>query len=244
MNFVVGDIHGEKTKLILLLTNILSIDINASFIFIGDSIDKGEDPYSTLKHLQQFSDKHNCIFLRGNHEYYWELLENNEDQYADYLLRYGGLNTIHSVNKKRSFSEVKAQLFKEFRPFFSSLKNYHSTGEFIITHSGIPPELYTTPIENIPLEKLLFNRYDFIKTKKMYFNKKIIFGHTGFYSPFYDGFKIGIDTAACYLESQPITAFCTNQEFFINSANETTQLSSIDLSICPTIPRIKAWRTI
>lgn len=243
MNFVIGDIHGEKTKLEMLLNNIISIDEKPSFIFIGDYIDKGENPYSTLKYLQHFSEKHKCIFLKGNHEYYWELLSSDTDQHTNYLLKYGGLNTVHSIGKT-SFLEAKTELFKEFGPFFSTLKNYHLTGKYVITHSGIPPELYKTPIENIPAEKLLFNRYDFIKTYKKYFDKIVIFGHTGFYSPYYDGYKIGIDTAACYLDTQPLTAFCTDKDFFIDSYNQITQLSTINQDVCPAIPRIKAWRQL
>jgi hypothetical protein len=36
----------------------------------------------------------------------------------------------------------------------------------------------------------------------------VIFGHTGFYYPYSNEYKIGVDTAACFLETQPLTAFC------------------------------------
>lgn len=244
MNYVIGDIHGEETKLKLLLKNILAIDKNPSLIFIGDYINKGENSYQTLQYLTDLSNQYNCIFLRGNHEYYWELLESNSDQYAGQLIKYGGLNTVHSINKDGSFLETKTKLFTEFKSIFSSLKNYHQQGNYIITHSGIPPEFYNTAIENVPVEKLLFNRYDFIKHPSKYFEKTVIFGHTGFYSPFYDGKKIGIDTAACYLKEQPLTAFCLDGDFFIDSHNKTTQLSAINQAICPAIPRVKAWQQL
>ncbi|MBA3971211.1 MAG: serine/threonine protein phosphatase [Bacteroidetes bacterium] len=242
MTFVIGDIHGEISKLRTLINNILTIDSAASFVFIGDYIDKGEDAYSTLKFLQNLSNKHECVFLRGNHEYYWELLQDNKDHYADYLKKYGGLNTIHSINKNLSMYEVKVILFAEFSPLFLSLKNYHLADSYVITHSGIPADLFSATLEDIPAEKLLFNRYDFIKKQEQYKGNTVIFGHTGFYSPYYDGYKIGIDTAACYLESQPLTAFCTSAEFFINSSNNIIQLSEINQSFCPAIPRVKAWR--
>jgi hypothetical protein len=159
-------------------------------------------------------------------------------------MKYGGMNTVHSFDKNISFSETKSRMFNEFRSFFSSLKNYYSADGYMITHSGIPAENFNTAIENIPAEKLFFNRYDFIKMQQPYFGQKVIFGHTGFYSPYYDGFKIGIDTAACYLEAQPLTAFCTSGEFFINSSDNIIQLSSINQSVCPAIPRVKAWRKI
>ncbi len=244
MNFVIGDVHGECTKLRALINNIISVDKQPNFIFIGDYMDKGEDAYSTLKYLMQLSQEYNCIFLRGNHEYCWELANDNNDKYAESLTKYGGKNTINSISKGSSFLETKKILFTEFRSFFDLLKNYYAIGDYIITHSGLPPKLYNTTIEKIPTDQFLYNRYDFIRFDKLYFNKKIIFGHTGFYSPYYDGYKIGIDTAACYLETQPLTAFCTNEEFFINSNNETSQLSSINQAVCPAIPRVKAWRQL
>ena len=244
MIFVIGDIHGEETKLKLLLKNILAIDKNPTLIFIGDYINKGENSYTTLKYLSQLSSEYKCTFLRGNHEYFWEKMNTNTDEYAGQLLKYGGMNTVQSIDKKASLMETKSILFKEFGSFFSSLKNYHSMDKYIVTHSGIPPELYETTIDNIPAEKLIFNRYDFIKTEKRYFNKIIIFGHTGFYSPFYDGYKIGIDTAACYLKEQPLTAFCTDEDFFIDSHNKTIQLSAINQDVCPAIPRVKAWQQL
>jgi diadenosine tetraphosphatase ApaH/serine/threonine PP2A family protein phosphatase len=112
----------------------------------------------------------------------------------------------------------------------------------VITHSGIPPELFMVNLENIPCDRLLFNRYDFISTDQLYFGKRVIFGHTGFYSPYFDGFKIGIDTAACYLEEQPLTAFCIEDEFFIDSGKNIVKLTNLDQTFCPAIPRVKAWR--
>lgn len=244
MNYVVADIHGEHIKLKLLINNILSIDANAGFIFIGDYIDKGEDSYKTLQYLTDFSNKHTCSFLRGNHEYYWELLQDDQDKYAAYILKYGGKNTIYSIDKSLTIVEAKKLLFSEFDFFFKSLKNYYIAGNYVITHSGIPPRLFLTDIATIDTEDFLFNRYDFIKTEKLFFDKKIIFGHTGFYYPYYDGYKIGIDTAACYLPEQPLTAFCIEGAFFINSSNSSIQLSSIDQSCCPVIPRVTAWRQL
>ncbi len=244
MNYVIGDIHGEISKLKLLLKNIIAQDKAPSFVFIGDYVDKGEDAYAVLEHLVQLSKEYSCVFLRGNHEYYWEQLNSENDEHAAHLIRYGGKNTVLSVGKNATLSETKKKLFSEFGSFFASLKNYHQTDKYVMTHSGIPPELYDTSIEKIPAEKLMLNRYDFIKQKTKYFDKIVIFGHTGFYSVYYDGYKIGIDTAACYLKEQPLTAFCTDEDFFINSDNQTVQLSSINQDVCPAIPRVRAWQQL
>ncbi|MCE3278366.1 MAG: putative phosphohydrolase [Bacteroidetes bacterium] len=242
MNFIIGDIHGEFNKLKKLVSNIISSDNDPTLIFIGDYTNKGEDPYNTLIFLLELNNKYKCIFLRGNHEYMWQKLQNNKGKDAEDLLKYGALNTTLSINKDHNLLETKTYIEEKFSIILNNLKNYYECDNFIITHSGIKPDQYNTPINNIAAEDFLFNRYDFISLEKLYFNKRVIFGHTGFYSPFYDGFKIGIDTAACYLEAQPLTAFCTSEDFFINSANIITPLSSINKSFCPAIPRVKAWR--
>jgi serine/threonine protein phosphatase 1 len=242
MNFVIGDIHGELDKLKLLMKNIFSLDSRPSLIFIGDYLDKGDNPYGTLKYLNSLATTSECFFLRGNHEFFWEQLKDDNDEYASYLIKYGGKNTVYSIDKNLALVKAKQMLFSEFNEFFFKLKAYHITEKFAITHSGIPPELYQVNLENISPERLLFNRYDFISTYQYYGDKRVIFGHTGFYSPYYDGFKIGIDTAACYLETQPLTAFCIEDEFFIDSGKNIIKLSNIDQSCCPAIPRIRAWR--
>lgn len=242
MNFVIGDIHGEYTKLRMLVENIFLRDQHATLIFIGDFSDKGEDPYSVFKYLKELSTKTNCIFLRGNHEYYWECMQENSDKYAEALLKYGAQNTIASINDRLTPMDTKNILYEEFGSILNNLQNYYEYKDFVITHSGIPPGQYLTELKNMSTEDFLFNRYDFISCQQLYFSKKIIFGHTGFYSPFYDGFKIGVDTAACYLETQPLSAFCLDQDFFINSSDIITQLKDINQSYCPAIPRVRAWR--
>ena len=124
--------------------------------------------------------------------------------------------------------------------FFSDLKPFWVGTNYIAVHSGIKPEDYNTPIDELDVERLIFNRYDFIKHEKKYLGKyKVIFGHTGFYSPFVDDYKIGIDTAVCYIKDQPLTAYSPDLDSFINSNGEYYSLKTIAQNYCPNIPRIK-----
>jgi serine/threonine protein phosphatase 1 len=107
MNFVIGDIHGELIKLQKLLKNIFSVDENPTLIFIGDYLDKGEDPYGTMKYLGNLASTRDCVFLRGNHEFYWEKLKDRDDEFSSYLLKYGGKNTIFSIGKDLTIVEAK-----------------------------------------------------------------------------------------------------------------------------------------
>ena len=65
MNFVIGDVHGEVTKLKSLIKLIDKNEANPSFIFIGDYIDKGENSKKLLDYLIELKSKYPIIFLLG-----------------------------------------------------------------------------------------------------------------------------------------------------------------------------------
>ena len=242
MRFVIADIHGEITKLKKLINHILRIDKQPYLVFIGDYLDKGESSYEVLKYLVDLSDYYECIFLFGNHEYIWLNLYEDFEKNSSYLIRYGGRNTIESFGCN-SIEETYHKMIAEFSDFFSNLTNYWSNDEFIVVHSGILSNDYDKPIEEIPVDRLLFNRYDFLKNRQLYMKKyKIIFGHTGFYYPYIDSFKIGIDTAACYLGEQPLTAFCLDNQKFYNSKEESFSRKEYSTTMCPIIVRVKPYR--
>jgi serine/threonine protein phosphatase 1 len=244
MIFVVGDIHGEITKLQQLVKNILAADSSPSFVFIGDYIDKGEDAKATLDYLEELSKKYNCIFLTGNHEYIWLNLKEGDEKWMEYLKKYGGNNTLQSFGCK-TMLETKEKMIEGYSSFFSSLQSYYQYKNYIVVHSGIKPEHYKIKPAEIKLQDLLFNRYDFISSSSCYLNEfTVIFGHTGFYTPYNDGYKLGVDTAACFLESQPLTAFNADENYFINSFNRVTELKEIDKTVCPNILRNKPWRAV
>ncbi len=242
MTYIVGDIHGEISKLERLVHNIKRRDPDAKFVFIGDYIDKGEDAYKTLLFLEDLAKENECTFLIGNHEYTWLNYGSGDTETGQYLLKYGAVQTIQSL-KATSLDEAREKLLNEFSGFFDSLQKYWITESYIVVHSGISPVDYDVPIRDIPTERLLFNRYDFIAQTKLYLDHyKVMFGHTGFYSPYIDEYKIGIDTAACFLRDQPLTAFCVENSQFIDSNNLSYRLNDENFGYCPSIVRCKPWR--
>jgi serine/threonine protein phosphatase 1 len=235
MSFVIGDIHGEISKLEKLIDNILLVDSDPNLIFIGDYIDKGENPFEVLKYLDVLQHKFSCEFLLGNHEHVWMGSMLKPDH--EYLLKYGGRKTMDSFGCS-DILETKNKMMSEFEAFFKSLKKYHQSEEYFICHSGISEAYFNTQPDAIPEKEYLFNRYDFIGNNKLYLNRfKIIFGHTAFYSPYVDSYKIGIDTAACFMPSQPLTAFNTRDKYFINSNNSTKAIESFNSMERPNIVR-------
>lgn len=241
MIFVIGDIHGEVSKLFKLLRRIESLDKTAIYVFVGDYIDKGENPMECLQLLDKLSKENKCTFLIGNHEYIWINLKENDKNAFEYLSKYGGLNTIKSFNQENIYA-TKELMVERFSSFFDKLVPFWINEKYVITHSGFEPAFMDKNLKKIPIKKLLFNRYEFIKQERYFKNKKMIFGHTGFYVPYVDSFKIGIDTAACFLKNQPLTAFCLEEEFFINSKGEVSHLKYIKSDRCPNIVRVKPWR--
>jgi len=236
LKYVVGDIHGEITKLKNLIQKISNIDTKPEFIFIGDYIDKGENAKATLDYLDLFRKNFPCVFLLGNHEYFWKQAEKN----LNYLLNYGAKSTIHSFGFS-DLVETKNFLFDRYKDLFNLMTDYYIVDAYFISHSGIDPQKYfTNDLNEIPTISFLFNRYSFIK-EESYFQKKykVIFGHTAFYKPYYDLYKIGIDTAACYLLSQPLTAFCIDNSMFINSHGQQYNLDSLPINACANIVRNK-----
>lgn len=237
MNFIIGDIHGEINKLKNLISYILLKDKNPELIFIGDYIDKGENSFKTLQYLSDLKNKFNCTFICGNHEYLWLKMKDDDIVTQEYLLKYGARLTIESLNVQNIF-QAKRKLTDYFGDFFSNLIAYWKNENYIVVHSGIKPEDYSLPIESLDISRLIFNRYDFLKQEKYYLNKyKIIFGHTGFFSPYVDQYKIGVDTSACFMKSQPITAFSTEDELFIDSSGNSFSLKNIPKNQCPNINR-------
>lgn len=231
MNFVIGDLHGEITKLKSLIKLIEKKVNNPSLIFLGDYIDKGENSMELLDYLIELKGIYPTIFLLGNHEHNWLNIKKNKNS----ILKYGGSKTIQDF-KSKSIEECKTKILKNYFEIFDSLKTFYETENFFICHSGLSKkDLEEGKVENLNFN---LNRYDFI-TSKSFFKKrkKIIFGHTAFFSPYIDEYKIGIDTGACYLKEQPITSLCLETKLFYNSNEEIYGIDKIRKDICPIIIR-------
>ena len=126
MKFVVGDIHGEISKLKKLILHITSIDKTPDLIFIGDYLDKGEDVKQTLLYLNELSKRYSCTFILGNHEYLWMTLHETFSESSEYLIKYGGLQTVNSFQCK-DVIETHKILMNDFGDFFSKLLHLYLT---------------------------------------------------------------------------------------------------------------------
>lgn len=231
MNYAIGDIHGMFDKLKSLISFIIKKDANPIFIFVGDYINKGQNARQVLDYLKILNTQYKCHYLIGNHEYYWMNHESNKS-----ILDSKGGNETQNSFGYNSYRKTYNYIKTEYSFIFKNLKRYYKKENFIITHSGLNPKKFNKPLNDFTTSDVIFNRFDFLNLRRFYRGKyTIIFGHTAFYSPFYDGYKIGIDTGACYEDQQPLSSFCLESQEFIDSNKNISTLSSINKNIVPII---------
>src|SRR5438874_962316 len=70
MIVAIGDIHGEITKLKVLMKTLITRGlVDGTVIFLGDYVDRGENSVAALDYLIFLKEKNpNFIFLAGNHD--------------------------------------------------------------------------------------------------------------------------------------------------------------------------------
>ncbi len=190
--FVVGDIHGCFDKLCALMDKIPLNIGRDQLLFIGDYIDRGPGSIEVVDYLIDLKKRSpGTIFLKGNHE---DMLQNYLDgiDRFTYLLN-SGQQTLDAyldrLHESEDFPVPAAHL-----EFFSSLRLYYQTEDYIFVHAGLREKI---PLESQDKMDLLWIRDEFIYSDYD-FGKRVIFGHTPFKEPLLQPNKIGIDTGAVY----------------------------------------------
>jgi len=198
--YIIGDIHGCFSKLQNIYAKIQNIiEDEDIIIFLGDYIDRGSDSYNVIEFLISISDKHNIVFLKGNHEsMLFEYINGDVDM--DLFYYNGGDKTVKSYKKHTGVFNIP----ESHMDFLKNLALYYEGNNFIAVHAGLNPK-----IDNMEAQKeddLLWIREQFFKADKTW-EKTVIFGHTptiyltkknsGIY---HDETRniIGIDTGAVY----------------------------------------------
>jgi serine/threonine protein phosphatase 1 len=187
--FIIGDIHGCLAILKRLMGSIPWHPNRDRLIFIGDYIDRGEDPKGVVDYilaLKSYSPFVQCLV--GNQEVMFLDYLNGKDQELYFLN--GGWHTAKS-NKIQDSSQ-KRTIPQEHMAFFRSLERFIELDGFYIVHAGFRPGV---ALEKQSLEDLVWIRDPFLSSEYG-FGKRVIFGHTPFDEPLVMENKIGIDTSA------------------------------------------------
>jgi len=190
--FVIGDIHGCLDMLKGLIDKIEWDPANDRLIFIGDYIDRGENPKGVVDFILKLKKDSSLIqCLIGNHEQmFLDYLSGVDSQSS---LLNGGLSTLKSYEEVRR-SQDDALIPSSHLDFFSSLLSMVDLEQYYIVHAGFRPNI---SIEDQDLNDMIWIREEFIYSNYD-FGKVVIFGHTPLNSPLIMKNKIGIDTGAVF----------------------------------------------
>tara|TARA_R100000935_G_C2810662_1_gene154803 strand:- start:339 stop:1064 length:726 start_codon:yes stop_codon:yes gene_type:complete len=114
---VIGDIHGGYRALKQLLET-ANLPSKTKYIFVGDYVDGWSESAEVISYLINFSQDHECIFIRGNHD---ELLYNylTTGDKNPLWLNQGGQSSVDSYS---NLSKTKKEIHIRF---LENLTNYY-----------------------------------------------------------------------------------------------------------------------
>ena len=205
---VVPDLHGVHSIYEQVEAYIKNdCEANRTIIFLGDYMDRGEAGVLEGKHFKDagsylimrdliklqgwaHEEEREIIFLRGNHEvfyedYYLEKKTYAEDEYA--FFRESNACLSHFFEKDEKFYDDFIFFLKGLKPYYLD-KKY----AYLFIHAGIDPD--EKDIDKQAKDGLIY----WIRDKFLFSEKKlpytVIFGHTPFSKPFMRSDKIGLDS--------------------------------------------------
>jgi len=219
---VIGDIHGGCRALQQVLER-TEVRPDDQLIFLGDYVDGWSESSQIIQFLIEFSEKQDCIFIKGNHDAWcedWLAF----GQKPDVWLFNGGKSTVESY-ADYSLEELDIHL-----EFFQRMKNYFIDDQNrLFIHAGYSSmhgpekEVYSSNYRwdrtlwetAVAMDKKL-QRNSELYPKRLLLYKEIFIGHT----PTLDiGIKIpankaniwNMDTGAAYTGSLSIMDIDTKQ---------------------------------
>jgi serine/threonine protein phosphatase 1 len=190
--FIVGDIHGCLEMLKRLMDRIDWRPDQDGLIFLGDYIDRGEDPRGVVDFILTLLKTSSLIqCLAGNHEdVFLSFLAGGD---LGPLLMNGGMTTLQSYEMDDK-KEGEPTIPTDHMAFFQTLHPWLELKDYYVVHAGFRPGV---DIQRQSFEDLMWIREPFIRSNYD-FGKRVIFGHTPFYEPLVADNKIGLDTGAVF----------------------------------------------
>lgn len=130
---VIGDIHSCAIPLKKILGK---YNKDTLYIFLGDYFDRGTEPIETMKILNNYLDKRNVIFLKGNHEIHIQ-------KYIAGIKNGKGYEFMSkTLPKLKSQNDIDTNKF--LRKLLNRLQDvsliFFDNKRFIFTHAGLMPE--------------------------------------------------------------------------------------------------------
>jgi serine/threonine protein phosphatase 1 len=183
--FIVGDIHGRRAQLNMLLAMTERDETRDTLVFLGDFIDRGPDVpgvVSDVLALQEASPER-VICLRGNHEQMLlDFLEGESSLWLSHVTggemsfeQYTGgyLRLITEEDFEKARDRIREALPVEHLEFFRHLPLFYEDEYAFYVHAGLSGDKH--PSETDPHVLLWSRDAEFFKN---YNGKPCVFGHT------------------------------------------------------------------
>ena len=223
--YAIGDIHGSLDLLTDLLQKIEDDDTRnqKQLVFLGDYVDRGPNSRDVIQRLIDLStEETGTIFLKGNHEaammgFLNAPLENGE------WLHWGGAETLESYGLSRVMyrdeedlaDELAEKLPENHRQFLERLSLTHDVGDYLFVHAGLKPGV---PVEDQSEQDLLWIRKEFHQTPAQSRPQKVVVhGHHPVKTPQDAGWRINVDTGACFGGALSCVVLEANERRFLSS---------------------------
>ena len=205
--YAVGDVHGCAAELDALM-DLIAADADgvadARIVFLGDYVDRGPDTPGVLDRLIAIGAAHpQTVFLKGNHEAaLLDFLHAPEDM--RHWLDWGGEETLRNYgvdgSPSRPGEEIAAELVEampdDHFAFLTALDLKHIEGDYLFVHAGVRPGV---ALEDQDEQDLLWIRKRFHNAapheRPAY---TVVHGHERTQKALDAGWRIGVDTGACW----------------------------------------------
>ncbi len=168
--WAIGDIHGCFNALEALISEIDPADTD-TLVFLGDYVDRGSNTKGVIDYLIQLDKKHECYFLKGNHEIFMLNGRDSEERLAEWLY-FGGDATLASYNIKDT-NQWEEKVGQTHWDFLEDLLPYKQISSAIFVHAGLTPGKNLT---NHSQHELFWKKY--IVPEKYSDDHYVVCGHT------------------------------------------------------------------
>lgn len=126
--FALGDIHGALRALQQVMERIAPRPKDR-LIFLGDYVDGWSQSRQVIDYLLELETRHDCIFIRGNHDVWCEEWLEGWGASSDWLF-HGGVATM------TSYAGAGNETLSRHLEFFSRLRSYFEEDGQLYVHAG------------------------------------------------------------------------------------------------------------
>ncbi|MFM9977270.1 MAG: metallophosphoesterase family protein [Sphingomonadaceae bacterium] len=227
--YAIGDIHGRKDCLKILLRKIDADDAarppaETTLVLLGDLVDRGEDSRGVVETAMQLAKFGKTIFLMGNHEETLIRAWEGDKRATALFHRVGGRETLESYGvtddeyEACDLSEL-ATLIASRVPlahiaFMRSFIDQWACGDYLFVHAGIRPGVALD--EQSPSD-LRWIRKEFLDDRRDH-GPMIVHGHSITEHVDEQPNRIGIDTGAFASSCLTAIGLEGDQRWFLSTA--------------------------